>query len=316
MDWALASGYSILGLKMDTYVATTGVFDSIGQWGGLGLSYLFIFAVIGVAQLLLHRNIVGPAVTRKIVHIGVAHWWLIAMLTIADLAVALIGPVSFIVINWISYRRHVFAAMEHEEPRKNLGTVYFPIALTALVLLTWSGLFPRWYGLVAILVLGWGDGSASLIGERFGSRGTARRFSVPGGRKSVIGTLAMFSASALVAAVVLFAVAGLAGASGAVEAADAIEKAGVSGPGRTTVSDAPLPAGPAALSSWFTATATKITADSWVAQPTDSAGTHRALPPGWSCAAGSRADRPPWRCRRPRRGTRNRRGCKPGVRVV
>ncbi|MDA3950820.1 MAG: hypothetical protein PF508_16560, partial [Spirochaeta sp.] len=82
---------------MDTYVVTSGIFHGIGQWGGLALSYLFIFTVIGAAQVLLRRKIVGPAVTRKIVHIGVAHWWLIAMLTITDLAVALIGPVSFIV---------------------------------------------------------------------------------------------------------------------------------------------------------------------------------------------------------------------------
>ncbi|HKK49109.1 MAG TPA: hypothetical protein VJ932_08420, partial [Alkalispirochaeta sp.] len=105
----------------------------IDQWMGLAISYGFIFAVIGVAQALLRTGILGAAATRKVVHIGVAHWWIIAMLFIDDLMVALIGPVSFILINWYSYRTHVFAAMEHSEPRKNLGTVYFPVALTALV---------------------------------------------------------------------------------------------------------------------------------------------------------------------------------------
>jgi len=194
----------------------------IGQWTGLGISYVFIFAVIGVAQLLLRGGVLGASTTRKVVHIGVAHWWLIAMATIDDLAVALIGPVSFVLINWVSYRRHVFAAMEHPEPRKNLGTVYFPVALTILVLLTWSGLFPRWYGLVAILVLGWGDGSASLAGEawahrarfRGGEHGTGRfdgargQFLVPGGRKSVAGTAAMFVASGAVAVVVIWLASG------------------------------------------------------------------------------------------------------------
>ncbi|MFP4153857.1 MAG: DUF92 domain-containing protein [Alkalispirochaeta sp.] len=183
--------------------------NGINQWIGLGISYLFIFGMIGTAQLLLRLRIVGAAATRKIVHIGVAHWWIIAMLWIDDLAVALIGPVSFIIINWISYRRHIFAAMEHEEPRKNLGTIYFPVALTALVALTWGGVLPRWYGLIAILVLGWGDGSASLLGEWPGRKNAGYRFSVPGGSKSVIGTTAMFIAAFAVTAVILLVVPGL-----------------------------------------------------------------------------------------------------------
>lgn len=177
---------------------------AIGQWTGLALSYLFIFASLGIAQLALRSGRVSPAATRKMVHIAVAHWWILAMLFIDDLTVALIGPVSFVGINWLSYRRHIFAAMEHPERRRNLGTIYFPLALTGLVLLTWSGVFPRWYGLVAILVLGWGDGLASVVGEHWGSRPTAHRFSVSGGTKSVLGTATMFLASGTVAATVIW----------------------------------------------------------------------------------------------------------------
>jgi uncharacterized protein (TIGR00297 family) len=178
--------------------------ESIGQWTGLGLSYLFIFGIIGVAQLLLNRGVLDAAATRKVVHIGVAHWWIIAMLFIDDLAVALIGPVSFILINWISYRRHLFSAMEHAEPRRNLGTVYFPVALTILVLITWTGLVPRWYGLVAMLVLGWGDGTASLVGEHLRDHRAAVRFTVPGGTKSIPGTVAMLVMSAGVTALTVW----------------------------------------------------------------------------------------------------------------
>lgn len=181
---------------------------NVDQWTGLGLSYVFIFTVIGVAQLLLRRGVVNASVTRKIVHIGVAHWWIIALAFIDDLAVALIGPVSFILINFYSYRTHLFAAMEHEERRKNLGTVYFPVALVILVLLTWGGPFPRWYGLVAILALGWGDGLASLVGEWWsGSRDerarTALQFTVPGGRKSLPGSFALFVAVTATSALVI-----------------------------------------------------------------------------------------------------------------
>jgi len=181
---------------------------NVDQWTGLGLSYVFIFSVIGVAQLLLRRGLVSASVTRKIIHIGVAHWWIIALAFIDDLAVALIGPVSFILINLYSYRTHLFAAMEHEERRKNLGTVYFPIALVILVVLTWGGPFPRWYGLVAILALGWGDGLASLVGEWWiGTRAAhareALQFTVPGGRKSLPGSAALFVAVAATGALVI-----------------------------------------------------------------------------------------------------------------
>ncbi len=220
-----------------------------GQWFGLVLSFAFIFAFIGVAQLLLHRKAVGPGATRKIVHIGVAHWWIIAMIFIDDLAVALIGPLSFVLINYISYRRHIFAAMEHPEPRKNLGTIYFPVALVFLVLLTWSGLFPRWYGLVATLVLGWGDGSAALAGERFGdsfAAGGSSRFSVPGGRKSAAGTTAMFLFSFAVTVVVL----------AVVVAFPSVEPNAVA-------------TGPQLLQGWFTRFSGAIAENSWVARPSD-----------------------------------------------
>lgn len=216
----------------------------INQWIGLGISYLFIFLVIGCAQVLLARRVLSPGATRKVVHIGVAHWWIIAMATIQDLAVALIGPLSFIAINWISYKGHIFSAMEHEERKKNLGTVYFPIALAVLVLLTWKGPFPRWYGLVAILVLGWGDGVASLLGESFGSRRQARRFNVPGGRKSVIGTIGIFGASMIVTGTIVFLF-------GSIDS--------------TTTVVSP------AVSPWIQRLVSAVTPSSWVAQPTDSA---------------------------------------------
>ncbi|MEX2442835.1 MAG: DUF92 domain-containing protein [Alkalispirochaeta sp.] len=220
----------------------------INQWTGLGISYVFIFAVIAVAQVLLRTRVLGAAATRKVVHIGVAHWWIIAMLFIDDLLVALIGPVSFILINWYSYRTHVFAAMEYSEPRKNLGTVYFPAALTALVALTWSGLFPQWYGLMAILVLGWGDGTASLVGEWLGARSPQGRFVVPGGTKSIGGTAAMFFVTGTVAAVVIWM---------------------FSGP-LATVSAGISTGGPAGMWARTVATMREIGSQTWMGQPTDS----------------------------------------------
>ena len=157
-------------------------------------SYLFVFGLIGFASLLMRRQALGPSATRKVIHIGVAHWWLIAMATIDDPWVASIGPVSFIIINVLSVRLQALPAMDQAAGARNWGTVYFPVSLLVLVNLCWRGILPVWVGGLAVLVMGWGDGLAALVGERKGARG----FRVWRGRKSIAGTAVMFGASFVV----------------------------------------------------------------------------------------------------------------------
>ena len=158
---------------------------------GLAASYAFVFGFIGAATLLLRRHLVRPAATRKAVHIGVAHWWLIAMATMDDPWVASVGPATFIVINALALRFRLLPAMDEGADRHNLGTVYFPISLLILANLCWRGVMPAWVGGIAVLVLGWGDGLAALVGEGNGAPGVR----IWGGRKSAAGTILMFSAS-------------------------------------------------------------------------------------------------------------------------
>ncbi|MFW5688274.1 MAG: diacylglycerol/polyprenol kinase family protein [Spirochaetota bacterium] len=167
------------------------------NWWGIVVSFAFVFAFIGAAQLLLRAGRISASVTRKIVHIGVAHWWLLAMVFFDRWEFAIVGPVAFIFINLASYLFGLFPAMEHEKRSRNLGTVYFPISLLICMLLTWAGPIPIWMGGLAILVLGWGDGLASLVGEQR-ARGTFRVF---GNTKSVAGTATMFAASLAVTVV-------------------------------------------------------------------------------------------------------------------
>lgn len=169
------------------------------NWWGIIVSFAFVFGFIGIAQLLLKRGRLSPSVTRKVVHIGVAHWWILAMIFFDRWEFAIVGPTAFILINLASFAFRLFPAMEHEERRRNLGTVYFPIALLICVLLTWAGPIPMWMGGAAMLVLGWGDGLASLVGESNG----AGTLSVFGNRKSIAGTLSMFVAATVVLLVFL-----------------------------------------------------------------------------------------------------------------
>ena len=158
---------------------------------GIVASYAFVFGFIGVATLLMKRRVMLPSATRKVIHIGVAHWWLIAMTMMDDPWVASVGPLSFIIINALDIRFRLLPAMDEVADGRNWGTVYFPVSLLVLVNLCWRGVMPAWVGGIGVLVLGWGDGCAALVGERSGGAGLR----IWGGRKSAAGTAAMFAAS-------------------------------------------------------------------------------------------------------------------------
>ena len=166
------------------------------NWIGLAIEFAFIFALIGLAQLLWRGGLVDSTVSRKLVHIGVSHWWLMAMYFHDGVGFAAVGPVVFIALNYYSHRTRLFEAMEDEAARTNLGTIYFPVSLLALVLLSYAGPVPAYVAGIGVLTLGYGDGLASLVGRKVRSP----VLHLLGGRKSLAGTLTMFVASAIVAA--------------------------------------------------------------------------------------------------------------------
>ncbi len=159
---------------------------------GFILSYVLVFAVLAIASLLLYFKVFSPETLRKLVHIGVSNWWLLAMAYFDRPLYPAIGAASFIIINYISYKKHVFKAMESPEHRENLGTVYFPVSLLVLSYLCFGGWMPLYVGAIGILVMGYGDGLAALAGMNFGKHS----FTMYGrSRKSIEGSLAMFAVS-------------------------------------------------------------------------------------------------------------------------
>jgi phytol kinase len=173
--------------------AAAGMKSVVMNGAGLLASYLFVFGLIGAVTVLLHKGLFSPFTARKVVHIGVSHWWLLAMAMFDDPWVASIGPASFIVINALALRFHLLSAMEAGPGGRNLGTVYFPISLLILVNLCWRGLMPAWVGALAVLILGWGDGLAALMGIK--AAGPVVR--IWGKRKTVAGSAAMFGVAFL-----------------------------------------------------------------------------------------------------------------------
>lgn len=164
----------------------------LNVWG-LVASYILIFLIIGISTVLQKNQLVGDEGARKFIHIGVSNWWILAMVFFTDenaVWYAVIAPFTFIVLNYLSYRLNLVKAMERGG-KGNLGTVYFPISLLILVIVSFGLLKNPYIGAVGILVMGYGDGFAAVIGTAFGKHKLAFG-------KSIEGSLTMFIVSYLV----------------------------------------------------------------------------------------------------------------------
>ncbi|MBU5590262.1 hypothetical protein KQI89_00630 [Clostridium sp. MSJ-4] len=167
-------------------------------WGIL-ISILFVLLVIGLSSLLTNRNIISGEGSRKFIHIGVSNWWIIAMLFFDNHYYASIVPAIFIVINYLSYKQNLFKAMERGGGKEDLGTVYFAVSLLILSFLTFQKSTTPLIGAMGILVMGYGDGFAAVVGSKFGKH----KYYIGNNKKSIEGSLTMLIVSFIVSFTIL-----------------------------------------------------------------------------------------------------------------
>jgi phytol kinase len=154
------------------------------DWLALIVSYVYVFAVIGVGEGLRRWRGYSTEFTRKLIHISVGLWAFGTVLLFQHWYFAIVPPLTFVILNYISYRGGIFKSVETGE-KGNLGTVYFPISFAIIICLFWD----RPNLLVASLMpMTWGDALAAVLGRRYGQR----KYSVLGFTRSVEGSLAMF----------------------------------------------------------------------------------------------------------------------------
>lgn len=151
---------------------------------GLIISFVYIFALIGISTILSNKKILDGESSRKFIHIMVSNWWFIAMYFFENIWIAAITPAAFVAINYYSYKNQTFKAMERDGSKKDLGTVYYVVSLLILTLLT-IGTSYEYIGAIGILTLGYGDGFAAVVGEKFGKT----KIKVGNSFKSVEGSL-------------------------------------------------------------------------------------------------------------------------------
>ena len=156
---------------------------------GLIVSYLYIALVIIGAKPFEKRS---KEASRKFIHIMLGNWWIIAMYFFTNVWVAIIGPLTFVVINYLSYKKNLIKVMERDE-QDGLGTVYYAIALLILAIVCFGIFKQPALGLVPTLVMAYGDGLAAVIGKKIKSK----KYKLGETKKSFAGSLTMFVISTL-----------------------------------------------------------------------------------------------------------------------
>ena len=145
----------------------------------------------------------GKEVTRKYIHIMLSNIWFISMAFFDNYIIATILPMLFVIINSLSYKFNLIKIMEREDKKEGIGTVYYAISLTVLSLVTFYINKPI-LALPGILIMGYGDGLAAVIGQKVKSKS----FNILGSTKSIAGSATMLIVS-LIISILIFSFIGI-----------------------------------------------------------------------------------------------------------
>lgn len=164
---------------------------------GIVLSYVFI-AIIIVAAKFFEKA--GKEASRKFIHIMLSNWWFLAMYFFDNVIWASIVPLSFVIINYISYKKDLIKVMERDAKEKDgLGTVYYALSLFLISIFTFGIIKRPEIGLCSILIMGYGDGLAAIIGRSIKSM----PYKIGKTKKTIAGSATMLFISFFIVAIFL-----------------------------------------------------------------------------------------------------------------
>ncbi|MCS6783070.1 MAG: SEC59/DGK1/VTE5 family protein [Gloeomargarita sp. SKYBB_i_bin120] len=135
-------------------------------WGAIAGVALWLTLVLGLALAIQRQTTADTETIRKIVHIGtgnvilLAWWWQVpTWLGIgAAIAAALVTAVS----HWVP-----LLSVIDSVNRRSWGTFFYAVSIGVLMAWFWPNLQYR-YAVLGVLVMGWGDGLAAVVGRRWG----------------------------------------------------------------------------------------------------------------------------------------------------
>ncbi len=161
---------------------------------GLLISFPFLALIIAIGIFLKQRFSISSESMRKFIHIGVSNWWFIETGFFTTLAYALVGPIFFIIANSLFTFLGWGKALGMDDRKRNYGLIYFPITLLILVVMQYQGLASSLVCSLAVLIMGYGDGLAALLGAKWGKK----RLPVSFAKKTYLGTFVMAGVSCII----------------------------------------------------------------------------------------------------------------------
>ena len=154
-------------------------------------SFVWIALVIVIGESTRRLSGASPELTRKIVHVGVGIWALPTALYFNSPVWAALCPLTFVVLNALSYYYRLMPVIE-VEGRGSPGTIYFPLVFAGLILVLWP-MGARAASVAGLYAMGFGDAAASVVGQRWGRH----RYRIGKVEKSWEGSMALFIAAFL-----------------------------------------------------------------------------------------------------------------------
>ncbi len=164
---------------------------------GYLLTFGWVFLTLGLTLVLKKKTGADDEVSRKIVHVSVAFAYIPMYVFLRGTWHFVVPTAVFIVLNAVSYRKNLFAAMERtDESKRSLGTVYYAVSMTVMGAL--CVLVPRCLPCYAmgVFCMALGDGFAPIFGAI--RRGNRRLF----GERTLYGTISVFVICLIVAALI------------------------------------------------------------------------------------------------------------------
>ena len=150
---------------------------------GIMVSYVFI-ALILISAKMFEKS--GKEATRKYIHIMLCNWWFIASYFFTNVIWACMVPLSFVVINYWSYKKGIIDIMERESTQQDgLGTVYYAISLFVLSIFSFGILKRPEIGLVGVLTI------------------KSKEYQIGSSKKTVVGSATMFVVTAIIVSIFL-----------------------------------------------------------------------------------------------------------------
>jgi len=150
---------------------------------GLVFVYGYVIILLLISEKLVRKY---PSFSRKFLHIMVGNILFILPLFTSREVITFLAAAPFILLTFLISPYSPLKIKDRvSSSGHGLGLVYYAISWTVLAFLFYN---QPWIIAVGIAAMSYGDGMASLIGEKYGKR----KYNITGDTKSLEGSLSMF----------------------------------------------------------------------------------------------------------------------------